>query len=116
MKLAEYDGADAVKIVQFCANDDDVVEALASTVRLKRELRIPFVMMAMGEYGKLVRAMAPLLGSMLVFARQDYRPGSFLDQPPVRAMRALFSNVDFRVSRRAEWFLPAEQRAEPNER
>ena len=112
-RMAEERGADAVKIVQFCANDDDVVEALASTVRLKRELHIPFVMMAMGEYGKLVRTIAPLLGSMLVFARQDYRPGSFLDQPPVRAMRALFANVDFRISRRAEWFLPAEQRAGP---
>jgi hypothetical protein len=110
-RLAEERGADAVKIVQFCANYEDVVEALASTVLLKRELRIPFVHMAMGEYGKLVRAMAPLLGSMLVFARQDYRPGSFLDQPPIRAMRDLFASVDFRISRRSEWFLPRELRA-----
>jgi 3-dehydroquinate dehydratase len=109
-RLAEERGADAVKIVQFCANDTDVVEALASTVRLKHELRIPFVLMAMGEYGKLVRAMSPLLGSMLVFARQDYTPGSFLDQPPVRAMRAVLSNVDFRISQRASWFLPPELR------
>jgi 3-dehydroquinate dehydratase len=109
-RMAEDRGADAVKIVQFCANDADVAEALASTVRLKHELRIPFVLMAMGEYGKLVRAMSPLLGSMLVFARQDYTPGSFLDQPPVRAMRALFSSVDFRISRRAESFLPPEAR------
>jgi hypothetical protein len=111
-RLAEDRGADAVKIVQFCANDADVAEALASTVRLKHELRIPFVLMAMGEYGKLVRAMSPLLGSMLVFARQDYTPGSFLDQPPVRAMRTLFSSVDFRVSRRAAWFLPPEVRGD----
>lgn len=109
-RLAEQRGADAVKIVQFCADDADVAEALASTVCLKRELGIPFVMMAMGEYGKLVRAMSPLLGSMLVFARQDYTPGSFLDQPPVRAMRAFLSSVDFRISRRANWFLPPEAR------
>jgi hypothetical protein len=107
-RLAEERGADAVKIVQFCATDEDVVEALGSTVLLKRELRIPFVMMAMGEYGKLVRAIAPLLGSMLVFARQDYQPGSFLDQPPIRAMRSLFASVDFRISGRAQWFLPPE--------
>jgi 3-dehydroquinate dehydratase len=81
-----------------------------STVVLKRELRIPFVMMAMGEYGKLVRAMSPLLGSMLVFARHDYTPGSFLDQPPVRAMRTFLSSVDFRISRRAASFLPPEAR------
>ena len=109
-RVAEERGADALKIVQFCASDDDVAEALMSTVVLKRELRIPFVMMAMGEYGKLVRAMSPLLGSMLVFARHDYTPGSFLDQPPVRAMRTFLSSVDFRISRRAASFLPPEAR------
>lgn len=107
-RLAEERGADAVKIVQLCANDEDVVESLASTVLLRQKLKIPFIMMAGGEYGKLNRIMAPLLGSMLVFARHDYRPGSFLDQPPVRAMRAFFDNADFRISRRAEWFLPPE--------
>jgi hypothetical protein len=107
-QLAEGRGADAVKIVQFCASDEDVVESLESTVLLKRELRIPFVMMAMGEYGKLNRIMAPLLGSMLVFARQDYRPGSFLDQPPVRAMKEFYGSADFRISRRAASFLPPE--------
>jgi 3-dehydroquinate dehydratase I len=109
-RLAEERGADAVKIVQLCANDDDVISSLASTVLLKRELTIPYVMMAMGEYGKLTRIMAPLLGSMLVFARHDYRPGSFLDQPPVRAMRSFFDSADFRISRRAEWYLPPELR------
>lgn len=110
-RLAEERGADAVKIVQFCADYEDVLEALAASVLLKRELRIPFVHMAMGEYGKLVRPLAPLFGSMLVFARQDYAPGSFLDQPPIRAMRALLDNVDFRISRRAAAFLPPEELA-----
>jgi hypothetical protein len=112
-RIAEERGADAVKIVQFCASDEDVVESLASTVRLKRELKIPFVMMAMGEYGKLNRIMAPLLGSMLIFARQDYRPGGFLDQPPVRAMKAFYGSADFRISRRAEAFLPEELSVAP---
>ena len=111
-RTAEERGADAVKIVSFCANYEDVLEALAASVLLKRELRIPFVVMAHGEYGKLVRPLAPLFGSMLVFARQDYKVGSFLDQPPVRAMRAMLDNVDFRISRRAEWFLPPEVVAE----
>ena len=107
-RIAEARGADAVKIVQFCASDEDVVESLESTVLLKCELKIPYVMMAMGEYGKLNRIMAPLLGSMLIFARQDYRPGGFLDQPPIRAMKAFYGNADFRISRRAKSFLPSE--------
>jgi 3-dehydroquinate dehydratase len=105
-QIAEERGADALKIVQFCANYEDVVESLASTALLKRELRIPFVMMAMGEYGKLTRIMAPLMGSMLVFARHDYAPGSFYDQPLIRAMKAFYGNADFRITKRAESFLP----------
>jgi 3-dehydroquinate dehydratase len=111
-RLAEARGADALKIVQFCASYEDTLEALQASVLLKRELSIPFVHMAMGEYGKLVRPLAPLFGSMLVFARRDYAPGSFLDQPPLRAMRALFDSVDFRITRRAEDFLPPEALAE----
>ena len=107
-RLAEERGADALKIVQFCASYDDVLEALRTNVCFARELSIPFVHMAMGEHGKLVRPLAPLFGSMLVFARQDYAPGGFLDQPPIRAMRALFSSVDFRISRRTEELLPPE--------
>lgn len=107
-RLAEDRGADALKLVQFCANYEDVAEALTSTVLLKKELKIPFVMMAHGEHGKLVRIMAPLIGSMLVFARQDYAPGSFYDQPPIRAMRAFFDSADFRITMRANWFLPPE--------
>jgi hypothetical protein len=114
-RLAEARGADALKIVQFCASHEDALEALQTNVTLARELTIPFVHMAMGEYGKLVRPLAPLFGSMLVFARQDYAPGSFLDQPPIRAMRALLSSVDFRISRRAEDFLPPEATPAPAE-
>jgi 3-dehydroquinate dehydratase type I len=110
-RLAEERGADALKLVQFCASYEDVAEALMSTALLKRELRIPFVMMAHGEYGKLVRIMSPLMGSMLVFARQDYAPGSFYDQPPVRAMRAFYASADFGITKRAEWFLPPEAQA-----
>ena len=106
-RLAEERGADAVKIVQFCASYEDVVECFASTVALRRALRIPFVMMAHGEYGKLVRPVTPLLGSMLVFAIQDYTPGSFLSQPLVRASKAVLDNFDFRISdARAASLLP----------
>jgi hypothetical protein len=64
--------------------------------------------MAMGEYGKLTRIIAPLLGSMLVFARHDYGLPTYVEQPPVRAMKAFFANADFRITRHAQDFLPEE--------
>lgn len=109
-RLAEERGADAVKIVRFNGSYQDIVETLAATVALREALTIPFVMMGTGEYGKLTRPLAPLLGSMLVFAKQDYRPGGFYDQPPIRAMRAVFANIDLSITRRAEQFLPPAER------
>jgi hypothetical protein len=105
-RQAEERGADAVKIVRFNGTYGDIVETFAATVALREALRIPFIMMAMGEYGKLTRPIAPLLGSMLVFAKQDYKPGGFFDQPPIRAMRAVFDNIDMSITRREEQFLP----------
>lgn len=109
-KLAQDRGADLVKIVRLCVSDEDVVETLATTVALRRELRIPFVMMGQGEYGRLTRLMAPLLGSCLVFCRQTYSPGSFLDQPLIGTARAVLENVDTEVPARATRFLPSELR------
>jgi hypothetical protein len=105
-RLAEGRGADALKIVRFNGSYQDIVETLATTVAMREVLRIPFVMMAMGEYGKLTRPIAPLFGSMLVYAKQDYRPGGFYDQPPIRAMRAVFANIDMSITRRAEQYVP----------
>ena len=75
-RLAQERGADIVKIVRLCTSHEDVVETLAATVALRSELAIPFVMMGMGEYGKLTRPMAPLLGSLLVFSEALLHAGS----------------------------------------
>jgi hypothetical protein len=109
-RLAQERGADIVKIVRLCTSYEDVAETLAATVALRSELAIPFVMMGMGEYGKLTRPLAPLLGSLLVFCRQTYSPGSFLDQPLIRSARAVLENVDLSIAPRAESFLPPELR------
>jgi hypothetical protein len=108
--LAQDRGGDLVKIVRLCASYEDVVETLAATVALRRALSIPFVMMGMGEYGKLTRVTAPLLGSCLVFCRHTYSPGSFLDQPLIRNARAVLENVDTEIAPRAARFLPPERR------
>jgi hypothetical protein len=109
-RLAQERGGDIVKIVRLCTSYEDIVETLAATVALRSELAIPFVMMGMGEYGKLTRPIAPLLGSLLVFCRQTYSPGSFLDQPLIRSARAVLENVDMSITPRAASFLPPELR------
>lgn len=105
-KLAEARGADALKIVRFNAILEDVVETLATTVALKRQAEIPFVMMPMGEYGKLGRITGALMGSMLVHSKREYWPGAFTDQPLIKDVKAAFEAIDYKITQRAEEYWP----------
>lgn len=105
-KLAEERGADALKIVRFNAIMEDIVDTLATTVALRRQAEIPFVMMAMGECGKLARITSALMGSMLVHSKRDYWPGAFTDQPLIRDVKAAFESIDYKINQRAEEYWP----------
>ena len=112
-KLAEERGCDALKIVRFNAIMEDIVDTLATTVALRRQGDIPFVMMAMGECGKLARITSALMGSMLVHSKRDYWPGAFTDQPLIRDVKAAFESIDYKINQRAEevwpeWFAQPE--------
>jgi hypothetical protein len=107
--LAAGRGADMVKIVRFNQDWHDTLETLEATIALREAATIPFVMMAMGEYGKLTRLTAPMFGSMLCFCRQYYAPGSFTDQPLIRAAKLVFENTDFSITARAAEFLAANE-------
>ena len=105
-RLAEERGCNLLKVVRFNQSYEDIVDTLAQTVALRRQAKIPFVMMAMGEYGKLSRLMSPLLGSMLCYCKHTYGPGAFTDQPLIRAAKAVFENVDYKITPRAAEFTP----------
>lgn len=103
---AERRGADMLKVVRFCQKPEDTVDTLATTVALSHEAKIPFVMMAMGEYGRLTRLMSPMLGSMLCYCKRTHGPGTFMDQPLISAAKAVFENTEYRITRRAEEYMP----------
>lgn len=89
----EERGADMVKIVGVDTSRADLLDTLAATVDLDRELDVPFVMMSHGEHGVLGRYMSPFLGSMLCFTQQSYPPGGFYLQPLTRNVKAVFDSV-----------------------
>ncbi len=111
-RQAEDLGCDHLKVVRFNASPEDLVDTLATTVALQRHAKIPYVMMAMGEYGKLSRLMAPLVGSMLCYCKHTYGPQSFFDQPLIRSAKAVLENVDYRITPRAQEFAPEWYRRE----
>ncbi|TNJ62855.1 type I 3-dehydroquinate dehydratase [Paenibacillus hemerocallicola] len=95
-------GADMVKIVSVCMNEDQLIEAFKSIVALKRTLKVPFQYQCHGEHGKLTRVVGPMLGSMLVFCNQRFAAHTFNEQPLVHAMRSVFQNVDWRIAKPLE--------------
>ncbi len=101
-KEIESRGADFAKIVGVCLDDDDLLEALKAQIELKRAIKIPFQFQCHGERGKVLRVVAPMLGSALVFCNQQFKPGGFHDQPLVHAMRAIFDNCNFEPTKPVE--------------
>ena len=92
-------GADMVKIAAKVESEDDLVEAFKTTIAMKRELKVPFIHICMGEHGKIHRIVGPMLGSSLVFCVNRYSLRSTKDQPQLRATREVFNNFEWRPSR-----------------
>ncbi len=101
LKALESRGADMVKVACSVNNEDELVEAFETTVALKRELKVPFIHICMGQFGKLHRFVGPMLGSSLIFCVQTYTQRGHKEQPLVRAAKAVFDNLDWHVARSA---------------
>jgi 3-dehydroquinate dehydratase type I len=101
-KAMENRGADMIKIVVKGTSEAEMQEAFQITSLLKKELKVPFLHICAGQYGKIHRAMAPLFGSALVLCVQSYTAGSYHEQVLLRAIKAVYDNLDRTVGRN-EW-------------
>ena len=99
LKALEARGADMVKVAAAVNSEAELLEAFETTVALKRELKVPFFHICMGQYGKLHRFVGPMLGSSLIFCVQCYTQKGHKEQPLVRAAKAVFENLDWSVAR-----------------
>ena len=72
---------------------------MKTTISLKKELKLPFIHIVMGQYGKMHRFVGPMLGSSLVFCVESYTPTGHKEQPLVRSAKAVFDNLDWRIAR-----------------
>lgn len=98
-KALESRGADMVKIAMIANNEDEMLEAVKGTALLKRELKVPYLHVCMGQYGKLHRVIAPMLGSAMVLCVPSYTILSHKEQPLLRATRAVLDNIDWKLAR-----------------
>lgn len=92
-------GADMVKIAMCAFTDDQMDEVYRTTRMMKRELTVPFLHVCMGQYGKLHRIIAPLMGSAMALCIQEYIPVCNKEQPILRAARVVLNNIDWELAR-----------------
>lgn len=98
-KALEARGADFVKIAMCVHNEAEMIEALRATVRVKNELKVPFLHICMGQWGKLLRAVSPMFGSCFALCVQSYTEAGHKEKPLLRAEKAVLDNVDWMHAR-----------------
>lgn len=100
-KQLEARGADFVKIAMCVNSKEEAVDAIKTTFVVSEALKIPFLHICMGQYGKLHRAISPMLGSCFALCVQQYTEAGHKEKPLLRAEKAVFDNIDYMMARRA---------------
>jgi 3-dehydroquinate dehydratase len=93
-KTLEARGADFVKIAMCVHSEAEMMESLNTTVVIKNELKVPFLHICMGQWGKLLRAVSPMFGSCFALCVQSYTTTGHKEKPLLRAEKAVFDNID----------------------
>lgn len=84
-------GADILKIVTAAGTEDEFLDAVRTTVLLKKELDKPFIQLITGKYARLQRILGIKTGVSVTFAIQDETDTS--PQPTVKQFRAVADNI-----------------------
>lgn len=86
-------GADVVKLVSVAKTEEQMLESFRIIRSLKRNLDVPFLFLASGKYGRMVRQLGPSFGVSMYLCVQRYHPVTTKMQPILHAMRAVRDNI-----------------------
>ena len=92
LKAVEKRGADFAKIVTPANTEEEFVEAVKTTLMLRREMKIPFIHLCGGKFALPHRYLSPTLGNSLTFCVQRYTECFVTTQPPVKNMLNVLNN------------------------
>ncbi len=98
MQELESRGPDVVKIVTTINTEEELAEALRTTIVLNSELKTPFIHLCSGKYGRPHRFMCPVLGTSILFAVPYYSDRyQGLAQPMIKSMKAVIDNINWNI-------------------
>ena len=92
-------GPDVVKIVTTVNTEDELAEAIKTTLMLKRELKLPFIHLCNGKFSRPHRFMGPVLGVSIMFAVHRYQAKYPYHQPTIQAIKAVLENTHWDINR-----------------
>ncbi len=91
-------GADILKIVTAANTEDELAEAVRTTMMLRKELDKPFVHLCGGLYSRFHRYVSPILGSSIAFAVHEYDwKKSAYTQPRIDSLKNVMNNFHWHI-------------------
>lgn len=91
-EMMEKRGADIIKIVTPCADEDELLVALHSAAELRKRIKAAVHYHCSGKYARITRYISPYFGSSLVFAYVS-RQGRDPEQLDIKSFRAFWNEI-----------------------
>lgn len=91
----ERRNADIIKIAMLISNEEEMLAQMRATYEISHTLKVPFLHILMGQYGKAHRVFGPTLGSCMILCVQQYTPRGHKEKPLLRAVRDIYNNLDY---------------------
>ena len=98
MLSIEKRGADFAKIVTTADTEEQYVEAVNTTLALRRELHVPFIHLIGGKFALAHRFLAPKLGCAVTFCVERYSANFVTSQPPVQNMKSVLRDFCWNIA------------------
>ena len=86
-------GADIVKIVTRANTPEEYLETLRGTVLAHQNLKVPFIHISSGSFGRLHRMHGLALGVAVTFAVHEYYSDAQFFQPTIRDFRQVIEST-----------------------
>jgi len=97
MKAVEKRGVDFAKIVTMTDTEEDFVEAVKTTLALRREMKIPFIHLCSGKFGLAHRFLSPKLGNAVTFCVSRYTECFTTAQPHLTNMLTVLNKNPWHI-------------------
>ena len=97
MRTQRARGADICKLVAAVNAEEELLEAIKTTMTLNRELDVPFIHLTYGPYSRVHRFLGLSLGVAITFGVIGYEAGQLPSQPTIAAFKAVQSNLHWNL-------------------